>query len=195
MPSAEADRRVEWRMVCRPPDVRGGARTSGCVTTLCSRGVCCSLLLEVCSLPASVALHLSSSPSIGPISPSTILGDPRLTTCSLRQRSPHKFKPVARLWLLLHGISLWTIWITRNHFVFQGERWSQELVQSLIWKGIGEYSRAIWSKCVAQITMDPLSKPKLLACFDAQWTKYHLICTKEDMKVTWIRHDPVTGIG
>jgi hypothetical protein len=28
------------------------------------------------------------------------------------------FKTIARLWLLLRGTTLWTIWIARNHFVF-----------------------------------------------------------------------------
>jgi hypothetical protein len=52
------------------------------------------------------------------------------------------------LWLLLRGyVTLWTIWIARNHCVFQHEIWSHKLATLLIWKGLGcEYARAAWFK-------------------------------------------------
>jgi hypothetical protein len=56
------------------------------------------------------------------------------------QEPPRKFQKVARLWLLLHGVTMWLVWISHNHFVFNQSHWNHQHVTNLIWRGIGKYA-------------------------------------------------------
>jgi hypothetical protein len=108
---------------------------------------------------------------------------------------PWKFKKVSRLWLLLRGVTLWTIWTSRNHFVFNQSRWSHQHVTDLIWQGLNKYAQAVWSKCMRKIAKAPLSSKKILVQFNSQMGKANLLCSREDQRIAWHPMVPVTGIG
>jgi hypothetical protein len=111
------------------------------------------------------------------------------------QEPPWKFQKVARLWLLLREVTMWSVWISRNNFVFNQSRWNHQHVTNLIWRGIGEYAHAAWSKSLRKIAKAPESSKKVLARFDAHWGMANLLCSREDQRIAWHWQNPVTRIG
>jgi hypothetical protein len=47
-------------------------------------------------------------------------------------RMPQRFRKVSRLWLLLRGVTLWSIWTTRNDLVFNQKQWNSDSVKAAI---------------------------------------------------------------
>jgi hypothetical protein len=47
-------------------------------------------------------------------------------------RMPCRFRKINRLWLLIRGVTLWTIWIARNDLVFNQKRWSSHRIEAAI---------------------------------------------------------------
>jgi hypothetical protein len=110
--------------------------------------------------------------------------------------APSKFSQrVTRLWVLLRGLTLWAIWITRNQVVFSRVQWHLNQVRQMIWKGLGEYARATWHKCRLSISQDPESTSKALAKFDAHWGHFPALCHRNNLHISWHRQCPDTGIG
>ena len=51
------------------------------------------------------------------------------------------------IWLLLRGITLWTIWIERNDLTFNNySRWDASKVKQTILQGLLDYARITWEK-------------------------------------------------
>jgi hypothetical protein len=55
--------------------------------------------------------------------------------------------------------------LSRNQVAFNQESWHPHHVDQLVWKGLREYARSAWSKCITVITQDPESSTKVLAKF------------------------------
>lgn len=49
------------------------------------------------------------------------------------EKIPHKIVKNIKIWCLLCGITIWTIWIEHNDKVFNQEQWHQSKVIHLIW--------------------------------------------------------------
>lgn len=58
-----------------------------------------------------------------------------------------------RIWLVLRGISLWTIWVERNNFTFKITRWDVEKTQKIIWQRLLEYSKLAWNIACKDVGM------------------------------------------
>ena len=84
--------------------------------------------------------------------------------------------------------------LARNHFVFNHEKGKHWYVTQLIWQGLIDYARAAWTKALAMITKQPERKAKLVKKFDIQWGRFHSICHRSELLVTWVREVPDTGI-
>jgi hypothetical protein len=106
---------------------------------------------------------------------------------------PRKFEPMARLWLLIRGVTLWCIWISRNHFVFTQSSWHHEYFTDLICLGISEYAKAAWNKVQATLVKNPVAAPKLLKRIDSEWGRFQLICSRQGRLISWGRHNPCIG--
>jgi hypothetical protein len=91
-------------------------------------------------------------------------------------------KAIPRLWLLLQGITIWTMWISRNHKVFNGSVWPHEHLMSLVWQGLREYARAAWTKCLFIRHSKPKAPPKALVKFDKMWCRTTVLCS------SWLFH-------
>jgi hypothetical protein len=110
-------------------------------------------------------------------------------------KPPRRFKLVLRFWLLLRGLSLWIIWTSWNHRVFNNETWPDAKVEALLWTGLCDYGRVAWMKYKQIIMWHPERTPKLLEQFDNLWSQSGLICKREELKVSWVRISLATGIG
>jgi hypothetical protein len=90
---------------------------------------------------------------------------------------------------------MWCIWIMWNHAVFQQQLWPLAHMQNFIWIGVLEYAQAAWTRVNRQIIFDPASAKRALGKFDKDWARHDLLCIRYNSSVTWIRRNPLTGIG
>ena len=59
------------------------------------------------------------------------------------------------LWTLLQGITLWTLWISRNDTVFNHSSWPEQKIFVSIWNSIVEYGKAAWLKTIQLCRRSP----------------------------------------
>jgi hypothetical protein len=106
-----------------------------------------------------------------------------------------QFQPVASLWLLLKGVTIWCMWIARNHCAFNTTRWRTEHVANLIWTGLSNYAKVVWRNAQHRIRKEPSTSSRVLKKFDHDWGRFPLLCAWQELTVTWCHRNPVTGIG
>jgi len=58
------------------------------------------------------------------------------------ERIPKKFVKKFKVWHLLRGITLWTIWIERNDKVFNHKQWHESKVKHKIWHELLIFAKA-----------------------------------------------------
>ena len=85
------------------------------------------------------------------------------------ERIPKKYAKKIKIWHLLRGITLWTIWVERNDKVFNDEQWHLTRVKHRIWDELILYAKAAWNKVLKQIKICPLSAMTTLQGFDQSW--------------------------
>jgi hypothetical protein len=107
---------------------------------------------------------------------------------------PHNFQPAAKFWLLLRSVTLWCIWLIKNHLVFTQNHWPYELTAQMIWSGLVEYAKAAWNKLQKMLIRMPIIAPHLFKKFDTEWGRHRLICTRHGHLISWGRHNPTEGI-
>ena len=59
-------------------------------------------------------------------------------------RIPRKFDQLKRIWLELHLVALWSIWLERNNCAFNNQSWPPSRLMQLIWTNILDYGRVEW---------------------------------------------------
>jgi hypothetical protein len=94
-----------------------------------------------------------------------------------------RFQSVGRLWSLLRGITLWSMWIARNQCIFNQVRWRPEMVYNLLWSGLLKYGQATLSRTCARIIKDPSATDKALKKFDTEWGRWKSICSRQRMTI------------
>ena len=82
------------------------------------------------------------------------------------ERIPKKYGPKSKIWHLLRGITLWTIWIERNDKVFNQEQWHETRVKHRIWDELILYAKSAWERVLKQIKISKFSMAGLLQSFD-----------------------------
>ena len=95
-------------------------------------------------------------------------------------KPPRNFKPVSKFWPLLRGLALWIIWTSRNHYVFNQERWILSLSFGMGSAYMGGLDlRLLGSRLISSTSCGPV-----LARF-----------AREGLTVRWVSVRPTTGIG
>jgi hypothetical protein len=108
---------------------------------------------------------------------------------------PRRFTSISQLWSLLQGITLWCIWIAKNHCVFHQGKWRDVMVFNLIWSGLIEYACTAWLKTLRRITKEPSHIDCALKKFDADWRRFPSLCIRNGLIVSWDHCSQLTGIG
>ena len=62
------------------------------------------------------------------------------------ERIPKRNGKMIKIWHLLRGITLWTIWIKPNDKVFNLEYWHESKVKKLIWNDLLIYTKVAWKR-------------------------------------------------
>lgn len=60
------------------------------------------------------------------------------------KKMPTSLSKTSRVWLLLRGITLWSIWLERDDLTFNSTRSVVENTQQVIWQCLLEYPRIAW---------------------------------------------------
>ena len=101
------------------------------------------------------------------------------------ERIRKKFAPKIQVWHLLRGITLWTIWIERNDYVFNREHWHESKVKHRIWDELIIYAKATWDKVIKQIKISRFSALALLRKFDLTWGARNILCKRYNLHIIW----------
>lgn len=110
---------------------------------------------------------------------------PRMKSAIFAARMPRKLYKIRRIWLLLRGIVLWSIWLARNDMVFNRQKWPSQQLCSVIWQGLTDYGRVAWGRVLSANTSK--ERTKATARFNANWGCHEAVCSRRDDKVTWVR--------
>lgn len=94
---------------------------------------------------------------------------------------PRRFRSVYKIWDLLRGVIVWTLWIARNDMVFNGNKWNQQKILHTIWLGLVDYSRLAWNSL----------KVQPIEVFCESWGRSNVLATVVNGRPKWILTGPV----
>ena len=94
------------------------------------------------------------------------------------ERIPKRYGKMIKVWHLLRGITLWTIWIERNDRVFNLEQWHVSKVSRRIWDDLIIYAKMAWSRVLELIKISSFSAAALLQGFDKSWGARNVLCKR-----------------
>ena len=101
------------------------------------------------------------------------------------ERIPKRYGQKIKIWHLLRGITLWTIWIERNDKVFNHEHWHESKVKRLVWDGLIIYARAAWNRVLGIIKTNDFAKVAMLQGFDKTWGAREVLCRRRNLHIEW----------
>jgi len=87
----------------------------------------CPCALEVWKYIQTIFIHLTGEQPL--MGPHVQLYS---TLCIFGSTNPQKYLGLQTIWSLLHGSSIWLIWITRNNRVFSQTQWPRSLFQQAL---------------------------------------------------------------
>ena len=90
-----------------------------------------------------------------------------------------------KIWHLLRGIILWTIWIECNDKVFNHEHWHESKVKHWVWDELIFYAKATWNRVVRLIKISIFSTEALIKGFDKTWGARNALCRRHNMSIEW----------
>lgn len=101
------------------------------------------------------------------------------------ERIPWQFSKKTKVWNLLRGITMWTVWIVRNDRVFNHVQWNKAKVKHHIWNDLILYAKGAWDKLEKNIKISEFSAEALLQGFDRMWGTENMLCRHDILKITW----------
>ena len=101
------------------------------------------------------------------------------------ERIPKRYDKIIKVWHLLRGIILWTIWIERNDKVFNQEQWHVSKVKQRIWDDLIIYAKAAWNQVLNHIKISSISVVALLQGFDKTWGAWSVLCRRRNLHIAW----------
>ena len=104
--------------------------------------------------------------------------------CSMKEFPRNLVKKI-NIWHLLHGITLWTVWIERNDKVFNHEQWHEAKVKHRIWDELIIYTKATWERVIKHIKISSFSAVAMLQGSDQTWGARNVLCRKNNLHITW----------
>lgn len=63
--------------------------------------------------------------------------------CIMGTPIPAQFQAFAGTWSLIRGVILWTIWVQRNQWVFNNNRWPMHILEQSIWDAPIDLARSL----------------------------------------------------
>ena len=90
-----------------------------------------------------------------------------------------------KVWNLLRGITLWTMWIERNDKVFNHEQWYESKVKQRIWDDLIIYTKAVWKRVLEQIKISNFTVVTMLQGFDRTWGARGVLCRRRNLHIEW----------
>jgi hypothetical protein len=97
------------------------------------------------------------------------------------ERMPKKFVKKMKIWHLLQGITLWTIWIERKDRVFNQEQWHECKVKHLIPNDLRMYANVAWDNVVKYVKVNASLVEALFKGFDETWGAKNVLCRHEQI--------------
>ena len=101
------------------------------------------------------------------------------------ERIPFKFRKMTKIWHLLRGTTLWTIWVERNDKVFNQEQWHVSKMKAHIWNTLLMYAHMAWQRVLKLIKISRFSALALLQIFDRTWGARQVLCRKNRLAIEW----------
>ena len=101
------------------------------------------------------------------------------------ERIPYKFRKLVKIWHLLRGITLWTIWLERNDKVFNQEQWQESKVKFRIWNELLMYAHTAWQRVLKLIKVSRFSAMAILQGFDSTWGARQILCRRHLLTIEW----------
>jgi hypothetical protein len=101
------------------------------------------------------------------------------------ERIPYKFRKMTKIWHLLRGITLWTIWVERNDKVFNQEQWHESKMKARIWDTLLMYAHTAWQRVLKFIKISKFSAAALLQTFDRTWGARQVLCRRNRLVIEW----------
>ena len=96
------------------------------------------------------------------------------------ERIPKKYSKTIKIWHLLRGITMWTIWIERNDMVFNQTQWHEARVKQRIWNELIIYGKIEWKRMNDLITTNKFAAMVLLQRFDKSWGARSVLCKRHN---------------
>ena len=90
-----------------------------------------------------------------------------------------------KVWHLLRGIALWTIWIERNDKVFNHEQWHESKVKQRNWDELIIYAKAAWKRVLEHIKTSNFLVAATTQGFDKTWGARSVLCRRHNLHMEW----------
>ena len=90
-----------------------------------------------------------------------------------------------KIWHLLRGIMLWTIWTECNDKVLNREQWHETKVKHHIWDEFIIYVMAAWEQVLKQIETCEFSKAAMLQGFNKTWGTRDFLYKTHNLHISW----------
>ena len=101
------------------------------------------------------------------------------------ERIPKRYGKKIKIWHLLRGITLWTIWIERNDRVFNHEQWQASKIKQIIWDGLIIYAKAAWNRMLETIKINSFPTVAMIQGFDKTWGARAVLCRRRNLHMEW----------
>jgi len=103
---------------------------------------------------------------------------------------PCRFQEIKSLWTLLHGSSLWVIWIAKNSVVFSQDWWPLELIQKVIWEAFLDAGRKAQLKAQLGAHQRLQAFDTIWAKIDGLWLKSLILAHRQGASIVWNKRAP-----
>ena len=101
------------------------------------------------------------------------------------ERIPKRYGKMVKIWHLLRGITLWTIWVERNDKVFNQVQWHESKVKQQMRDALIIYAKMAWKRVLEQSKISDFSKEAMLHVFDKTWGARGVLCRRNDLHMEW----------
>lgn len=109
------------------------------------------------------------------------------------KKVPPSFSKYSEIWLLLRGITLWTIWIERNDLNLNNTTWDASRVEQTIWNGLLDYARIAWRKALNDSKTKAIGDD-VLTKFHTIWGSNNLLYYRSNSELMWNNQAPCVGL-
>ena len=97
---------------------------------------------------------------------------------------PKNYNKHIKVWPLLRGITLSTIWIERNDKVFNHQQRQETKFKHCIWDELIIYAKAAWEWVIKQIKINSFSAAAMLQGFDKMWGARNVLCRRNNLQIS-----------